>query len=165
MGGDLDIGQGNNPLEFGPMTDMANEMESDISEKVWSVFGTAAHGVMEDAVNATESSDSVRLSEERLNVQVDDWKVSGAIDLQEVHASDGTVSISDFKVTPQRSNISHDYIVPNNTVVGYMGASHKQDIITNNSFSIRRGSSVNSNKLPDYNIIAYQCLRIFTIIF
>ena len=27
MGGDLDIGQGNNPLEFGPMTDMANVME------------------------------------------------------------------------------------------------------------------------------------------
>ena len=79
--------------------DMANEMESDISEKVWSVFGTAAHGVMEDAVNATESSDSVRISEERLNVQVDDWKVSGAIDLQEIHDSDGTVSISDFKVT------------------------------------------------------------------
>ena len=27
MGGDLDIGQGKNPLEFGPMTDMANIME------------------------------------------------------------------------------------------------------------------------------------------
>ena len=27
MGGDLDIGQGKNPLEFGPMTDMANVME------------------------------------------------------------------------------------------------------------------------------------------
>ena len=26
MGGDLDIGQGINPLEFGPMTDMANVM-------------------------------------------------------------------------------------------------------------------------------------------
>ena len=50
-------------------------------------------------MNATESSDSVRICEERLNVQVDDWKISGAIDLQEVHASDGTVSISDFKVT------------------------------------------------------------------
>ena len=27
MGGDLDIGQGDNPLDFGPMTDMANVME------------------------------------------------------------------------------------------------------------------------------------------
>ena len=27
MGGDLDIGQGENPLDFGPMTDMANVME------------------------------------------------------------------------------------------------------------------------------------------
>ena len=27
MGGDLDIGQGKDPLEFGPMTDMANVME------------------------------------------------------------------------------------------------------------------------------------------
>ena len=27
MGGDLDIGQGKNPLDFGPMTDMANVME------------------------------------------------------------------------------------------------------------------------------------------
>jgi uncharacterized protein (DUF849 family) len=27
MGGDLDIGQGSNPLEFGPLTDMANVME------------------------------------------------------------------------------------------------------------------------------------------
>ena len=27
MGGDLDIGQGDNPLDFGPMTDMANIME------------------------------------------------------------------------------------------------------------------------------------------
>ena len=27
MGGDLDVGQGENPLEFGPLTDMANVME------------------------------------------------------------------------------------------------------------------------------------------
>tara|TARA_R100001015_G_scaffold8156_2_gene3183 strand:+ start:279 stop:989 length:711 start_codon:yes stop_codon:yes gene_type:complete len=62
-------------------------LEEDISEKLWSVLGTAVHKVFED-----HSGEDV-ISEERLFVEVDGWVISGAIDLQD---ADGP---SDYKCT------------------------------------------------------------------
>lgn len=66
-----------------------DELEQDVSEMVWSIFGTAVHGVLE------HGKDENHLVEERLHAEVDGWKISGAIDLQIV--SDGGIDIRDYK--------------------------------------------------------------------
>jgi hypothetical protein len=69
-----------------------DELTEDVSDKVWSVLGTAVHNIFE----AEESDDYIL--EERLHVTFKDWKVSGAIDVQKINP-DGTVSIADYKCT------------------------------------------------------------------
>lgn len=66
-----------------------DELEQDVSEMVWSIFGSAVHQVLE------HGRDENHLVEERLHAEVDGWKISGAIDLQIVHP-DG-IDIRDYK--------------------------------------------------------------------
>lgn len=68
------------------------EVEYDVSEMVWSIFGTAIHGVLE------HGKDDNHIVEERLHAEVDGWSISGAIDLQIVN-EDGTYTINDYKTT------------------------------------------------------------------
>jgi hypothetical protein len=68
-----------------------SDLETDASEMVWSIFGTAVHGVLE------HGKGSNHVVEERLHTTFHDWKLSGSIDLQEIE-EDGIV-ISDYKVT------------------------------------------------------------------
>ena len=69
-----------------------DKLESDVSEMVWSIFGTAIHGVLE------HGKDDNHLVEERIHATVDGWSISGAIDLQIIN-EDGTVTINDYKTT------------------------------------------------------------------
>tara|TARA_R100001015_G_C4634392_1_gene200822 strand:+ start:2199 stop:3083 length:885 start_codon:yes stop_codon:yes gene_type:complete len=64
----------------------------DVSEKIWSILGTAVHNIFEDCAEGDY------LSEERLFVDIDGWKVSGAIDIQKTE-SDGSITIMDYKCT------------------------------------------------------------------
>ena len=68
-----------------------DEIEQDASEMVWSLFGTAIHGVLEHG----QGTDHV--VEERLSTEIDGWKISGAIDLQTIES--GNITISDYKTT------------------------------------------------------------------
>jgi len=68
----------------------AEEIEQDVSEMVWSIFGTAIHGVLE------HGRDESHLVEERLHTTVDGWSISGAIDLQIVNEDD-TITVNDYK--------------------------------------------------------------------
>jgi hypothetical protein len=67
------------------------EIEQDASEMVWSLFGTAVHNVLE------HGKDDHHIVEERIFTDVDGWRISGQIDLQEVY-EDG-IAIKDYKVT------------------------------------------------------------------
>ena len=69
-----------------------DQLEQDVSDMVWSLFGSAVHGVLEHGADANH------LIEERINTEVDGWTISGAIDLQILN-EDGTISIRDYKVT------------------------------------------------------------------
>jgi len=69
-----------------------DKIETDVSEMVWSIFGTAIHGVLE------HGKDDNHLIEERIHAKLDGWSISGAIDLQIVN-EDGTVTINDYKTT------------------------------------------------------------------
>lgn len=90
--------------------EMHDELKSDISDNVFSVLGTAVHGVFEEAITSQQSDSSnfprynpvERICEERLFMTESGWKISGAMDLQEVTRGDNgnaQVKISDFKVT------------------------------------------------------------------
>ena len=69
-----------------------NELEEDVTDRLWSVFGTAVHNIFENY------GDAEHLAEERLFADVDGWTISGAIDVQKSN-QDGTVEIVDYKVT------------------------------------------------------------------
>lgn len=66
-------------------------IEQDASEMVWALFGSAVHNILE------HGKDPHHVVEERIFAEIDGWKLSGAIDLQEVE-EDGII-ISDYKVT------------------------------------------------------------------
>lgn len=69
-----------------------DDIKIDVSERVWSVLGTAVHNIFEDHASGNY------LSEERLFTEVNGWKISGAIDIQRKE-DDGTVTILDYKCT------------------------------------------------------------------
>lgn len=69
-----------------------DELEEDVADMVWSIFGTAVHGVLE------HGKDDSHVIEERLHTQVDGWNISGAIDLQ-IKNEDGSIGIRDYKTT------------------------------------------------------------------
>ena len=68
-----------------------NDLTEDAADMVWSIFGTAIHGVLEHGKGETH------IVEERIHAEVDGTRISGAIDLQEVEP-DGII-LSDYKTT------------------------------------------------------------------
>lgn len=69
-----------------------DQMEEDVSEKLWSALGSAAHRLFED------NGDERHITEERLFVDVEGWSISGAIDVQRIYPDD-TIGIFDYKMT------------------------------------------------------------------
>jgi hypothetical protein len=65
------------------------ELEQDVSDMVWSIFGSAVHNVLE------HGKDANHVVEERLHAEKDGWHISGAIDLQVV--TDEGIEINDYK--------------------------------------------------------------------
>jgi hypothetical protein len=68
-----------------------NELEEDVSDKIFALMGKGVHHVLEHG----KEDGSIR--EQRLYVELNGWKISGAIDLQTME--DGKISIVDHKVT------------------------------------------------------------------
>jgi hypothetical protein len=68
-----------------------SDLEQDVSEQIWSIFGTAIHAVLE------HGKDRNHLVEERLHAVLDGWSISGAIDLQVIE--DDGIIVSDYKTT------------------------------------------------------------------
>lgn len=68
-----------------------DDLTEDASDMVWSIFGTAIHGVLE------HGKDDHHIVEERIHVVLDNMHISGAIDLQEIEV-DGII-LSDYKTT------------------------------------------------------------------
>lgn len=72
-----------------------SELTEDVTQKLWSVLGTAVHNMFE---NATEGSTSI--PEERYFYRhPDGWILSGAIDLVQLHEDAKTVTLIDYKCT------------------------------------------------------------------
>jgi hypothetical protein len=69
-----------------------DNMETDVVDMIWPLFGTAVHGILE----ASSDGDNV-VQEERLFHEYNGWTLSGAIDHQEIDGDN--VVITDYKVT------------------------------------------------------------------
>jgi hypothetical protein len=82
----------NSPKIVALTSKFQDELEEDVADMVWSIFGTAVHGVLE------HGKDDNHVIEERIHTSVDGWNISGAIDLQ-LKNEDGSISIRDYKTT------------------------------------------------------------------
>ena len=69
-----------------------NHLSYDLSDRVWSLFGTAVHHVLESGDTPHDA-----VHEERLFTTFAGWTISGAIDVQKSEP-DGSVSVMDYKV-------------------------------------------------------------------
>ena len=66
----------------------SDAIEQDVSDMVWMLFGTAAHSILE---NSKETSN--QLKENRIAIDVGDYKLSGIFDLYD----DDTKTVTDYK--------------------------------------------------------------------
>jgi len=64
-------------------------LEEDVADRIWAIFGTAIHAVLE------HGKDANHLVEERLHAILDGWSISGAIDLQ--ITNENGIHVSDYK--------------------------------------------------------------------
>lgn len=69
----------------------SDAIEMDAADMVWSLVGTAMHGVLE------HGKGDDHIVEQRLHTEIDGWTVSGAVDLQTV--KEDSITISDYKTT------------------------------------------------------------------
>jgi len=67
----------------------SDRIETDVTDMIWAVFGTAVHHILE------QGKDPNHIVEQRLHADIDGWHISGAIDLQIVH-EDG-IEVNDYK--------------------------------------------------------------------
>ena len=69
----------------------ADAIEMDAADMVWSLVGTAMHGVLE------HGKGDDHIVEQRLHTEIDGWSISGAVDLQTI--KEDRITISDYKTT------------------------------------------------------------------
>ena len=81
--------------------DPDNIMFRDVSENLWTLFGTAVHSILEDSKHPDF------ITEERLYCCVSGIKLSGAIDVQHVQ-SDGTRVLQDYKTRKAYGVMNND---------------------------------------------------------
>ena len=67
------------------------DITQDVSDMIWSIFGSAVHKVLE------HGKDDNHVVEQRLHAVLDGWNISGAIDLQIIE--DGGIAVRDYKTT------------------------------------------------------------------
>ena len=67
------------------------EIEQDVADMVWSLFGSAVHNILE------HGKDENHVVEQRIHAELEGWNISGAVDLQLIQ-KDG-ISIKDYKTT------------------------------------------------------------------
>lgn len=77
-----------------------NEIEQDVSDMIWLLFGTAVHGILEHQAEGDNE-----LKEERIKVTIGDYLLSGQFDLY----NDETKTITDYKTCSVWKVIFGDY--------------------------------------------------------
>lgn len=79
----------------------ADNLETDVVNRVPALFGTAVHKIVEKGALGLEN----HIVEERMFLDVNGWKISGAVDLQ-IDRNNGEWEINDYKVVSVYSVMS-----------------------------------------------------------
>ncbi len=69
-----------------------HEIEDDVSQRTWAMMGSAIHNLLEEACKDQPN----HLAEERIEITLDGWKISGQVDVQVVG---NTCEVIDWKFT------------------------------------------------------------------
>ena len=69
-----------------------NKIEEDVTDTFWANLGSALHHITE------KGADDNHIVEERLFLDIDDWTISGAIDVQKIE-DDNSITVMDYKFT------------------------------------------------------------------
>lgn len=72
-------------------------LEVDISDRIWSLLGSAVHKLIEDGSPLSDGEPEI--VEQRIFTEVEGWRISGAIDRQVVDPRRKTVKLIDWKLT------------------------------------------------------------------
>ena len=82
------------------------DLEEDVSDSFWKLFGSAVHTILEDG----DAGSNAIIKEERLSAEVSGQTISGAIDIQEI--TDFGIEIMDYKVTRAISAMPNSFSLP-----------------------------------------------------
>ena len=99
--------------------DPNNIMFRDVSQNLWTLFGTAVHAILEDSKHPDF------ISEERLYCSVNGIKLSGAIDVQHVQ-KDGSRVLQDYKTRKAYGVMNNDSDEKQLNIYAYIA--HRNDI-------------------------------------
>jgi len=99
--------------------DPDNIMFRDVSENLWTLFGTAVHSILENSKHPDF------ITEERLYCSVSGVKLSGAIDVQHIQ-KDGTRVLQDYKTRKAYGVMNNDSDEKQLNIYAYIA--HKNDI-------------------------------------
>lgn len=83
----------NAPRVVALRTKHAHLIEEDVADRFWALMGTNIHKILEDGADADH------LTEERLFIDVEGWRISGQIDVQQSKEGANAVKIHDWKFT------------------------------------------------------------------
>jgi len=132
----------------------AEDIEVDVSDQVWALFGSAVHHILEQGAGETH------LVEERIFTELDGWVLSGAVDVQVCH-SDGTRTIQDYKVTRAYSVLTEKKEWEEQlNIYGYL-VSHKAPVRNLEIIAIVRDwSRMEALRNPDYPPCPFHTIQI-----
>ncbi len=129
----------------------ADEMITDVSDMLWSFFGTVSHEIL-----ANVESDDVIWKEKRLYVDIGGWKVSGQPDLY-YKAPSGMNVLSDFKITAKYSfkNGPKPEYVKQLNIYRYMCECAGYKVDSHENIVIFRDALSHEDKVAVYPVVRY----------
>ncbi len=133
----------------------SDEIVTDISDMIWSFFGTIGHEILNNV-----KSDNVIFKEERFYVDIDGWKVSGQPDL--FYKANQSNVLADFKVTAKytfKDGVKPEYVKQLN-VYRYMLEEHGHKVDDLQNIVIFRDALSHEEKVGVYPVVRYKLPKI-----
>ena len=134
----------------------ADEIVVDISDMIWSFFGSIGHEILNNI-----DTDEVIFKEERFYINVQDWIISGQPDLYYKNGNNAKV-LSDFKVSAKyafKDGVKPEYVKQLN-VYKYMLEQHSYPVDRLENIVIFRDALAHEEKVQVFEVTRYKEAKI-----